>query len=111
MSYERPVIIVSDGYFEGVYAASGAVPGGGQDDAEDGRLVCQSRYMKGVYHESKATVFGNEYRRIDRGCEGCPAAQGGRCRLDLGPFGDPLMPFWERQHMNPNDTFIYDGSM
>ena len=102
MKYEKPMIAVQDGLAEGVFAASGAV-------GENGRLVCQSRYMQGVYHESKATVFGNEYRRIDRGCEGCPAAQGGSCRLDLGPFGDSLMPYWERQGMNPDDTFIYWG--
>ncbi len=50
MQYEKPSVLIAEGAAEGVFAASGSSSGN--------RLVCQSRYMQGVYHESKATVFG-----------------------------------------------------
>lgn len=99
MKYEQPAVILLEDLAEGVYAASGDERGG----------VCQSIYMKGVHRTPAHSVQGGEYRRIDRGCEGCPASQYGACRLDLGPFGDPLMPYWERENHDPNETFIYQG--
>lgn len=105
MNYEKPVAILLDDLAEGVYAASGATGGDGSDAA-----VCQSLYMNGVPRTPIHSVQGGEYRRIDRGCEGCPALQyDGACRLDLGPFGDPLMPHWEREGHGPDDAFIYRG--
>lgn len=103
MRYEKPLAIRNDEIAEGIYTLSGDGAG------ESTELKCESTYMQGTYHASQATIYGNEYKRKDRGCEGCPAAQGGACRLGLGPFGSSLMPTWERNHENPEDIFIYWG--
>lgn len=100
MKYEKPVIIVTEEFAEGVYTASGG------NIADNG---CASIYMNGEHKSAQTTIMGNEYKMIDRGCEGCPADQGGQCRLDLGPFGSSLMPTWERNGLDPNSNFIYWG--
>ena len=98
MAYEKPIITLQNDLAEGVYAASG-----------DNLPVCQSQYMMGVYHNPTSNTYGATISRIDRGCEGCPAAQGGECRRDLGPFGNSLMPTWERNGYDPKETFVYWG--
>lgn len=99
MKYVRPTIVVDENMAEGVYATGDS----------GGNTACESVYMKGVHQNSQTTILGNEYKRKDRGCEGCPADQGGQCRPDLGSFGSPLKPTWERNGDNPEDTFIYWG--
>ena len=67
--------------------------------------------MKGVYHEPKTYGTPGQYKMINRGCEGCPAAYpqtNGSCRLDMGPFGLPLQPTWERENRDPNEEWIYN---
>lgn len=96
MKYERPTITVQNDLTEGVYTASGDI-------------VCQSKYMNGNHQDPVTNTYGVEIARKDRGCEGCPADQGGECRLDLGPFGSPLMPTWERNGNSPDDRYIYWG--
>lgn len=97
MKYEKPIAVIEDAVTENVYAASGGAGGS----------VCQSVWMQGVYHAPEnAPAIGTEIERITRGCEGCPAAQGA-CRLDLGPFGTPLMPRWERAGYGPHDIYRY----
>lgn len=98
MKYEKPLLVLQEELAEGVYMASG-----------DQTIACESAYMKGVHHPPVTNTYGVEIKRSDRGCEGCPADQGGSCRLDLGPFGSPLMPTWERNGNSPDDTYVYWG--
>ncbi len=95
--YQKPVVLCQEEMIEGVYLESG-------NTAEQG--PCQSIYMNGVYHAPIAHGVNGANTMFDRGCEGCPAAQGA-CRPDQGPFGLPLKPTWERKGFAPNADYVY----
>ncbi len=95
--YEKPVVEVTSELAEGVYANSGAGAGGRK---------CGSIYMNGVYQQPSNQPINDGYK-LGRGCEGCPAQNGGSCRFQSAPqemnWDGDFRPAWEVQGHLPDE--------
>lgn len=77
--YEKPLVIVDDGLYEGVYAASGDVTG-----TESSAPGCDSQYMNGVWQApSYDWSNGTPTYKYNYGCLGCPAYRAEGCGLQI----------------------------
>lgn len=102
--YERPVVRVMQGRAESIYLASGA----GEEDSDqyDSDDVCNSIYMKGVFHQPNP----NGLTYMDKkGCVDCRKGSANRCKLETGAYKeDPNgknRPEWEKKGHQPNEIF------
>ena len=100
--YEKPEITAFCDLCEGVYASSGSPV------ANNNEIVCQSRYIKGVWHRpNHALAVASQGTNIEvKGCEGCSADDGDGCKIqkkgELNPYG-VFMPTWEQLGQSPTD--------
>lgn len=95
LSYEKPVVILTNDMAEGIYAASG-----------DNQLGCDSVYMKGVWHKSDYSDSVNGTNIDGRGCEGCPANwSDGSCHAAGYKASEDCRPTWEKQGKLPTDKW------
>lgn len=100
-NYEKPEAIRTSDLSEGVYAASGSASAG------DRQIVCQSKYMNGVWQKPTAGSPSEQTPvMLKRGCEGCSADDGDGCKIlkggELNADG-VFMPTWEQQGKAPDD--------
>lgn len=96
--YEKPDILRVDNLNEGVYLASG-------------NPVCGSKYLMGNWIKPWGTSNGT-IKQV-RGCEGCSADDGNKCKIAVGDTsqlnanGD-FRPTWERDGKKPDDSPWYN---
>ncbi|MDK2809238.1 MAG: hypothetical protein PWP24_1976 [Clostridiales bacterium] len=95
--YERPLLKLEDGIYEGVYMASG-------DSTDTATTECQSIYLNGVFRRkqngSKHGLTTLEYW----GCQGCPFSNPHGCSVHENTNKNAdARPAWERQGQNPSD--------
>lgn len=101
-SYEKPMAVKVNDLSEGIYLASGS------EAVESSRIVCQSKYMNGVWQKPTS---GSEPGPVKtrRGCEGCSADDGDGCKIlkggELNENG-VFKPTWEQAGMAP-DTPVW----
>lgn len=102
MRYERPIAVAAEGMSEGVFLASGA-------GEQEGKIACQSKYMKGVWKKPDPREnYTQQIAAWRKGCEGCSADDGDGCKIakgkgeDLNPYG-VFKPTWEQQGKGPDD--------
>lgn len=114
-TYQKSVITVTEGLAEGVYAASGAVAGGG--------VKCDSQYMNGNWQKPDYSDWNGINRGYKQqfGCLGCPAYRDTGCGLQSDYIASEnaesynqdngnRMPSWERKGYQPDDT-VTDWNM
>ena len=100
--YEKPMLIVTEEYAEGIYASSGQV-----------QVSCDSKYMNGVF---RAPDYSNSNSYIERfGCNGCPAFRWNSCAVQTetqwGSYDKDKgnrMPNWERIGHEPYDAIDWN---
>ena len=114
-TYVKPMILVNEELSEGVYAASGAVGGVGDESSSSGTgdgagnggtaRVCGSIYMQGVFvsTDQGEKIYGGENVGA-RGCEGCPAAWGDHCAINEVNYDSDFRPWWEVAGRSPYDN-------
>ncbi len=98
MHYEKPDILRVDNLSEGVYLASG-------------QFVCGSKYLQGNWIKPWQQSSGDIMHV--RGCEGCSADDGAKCKISVGDTsqlnanGD-FRPTWEIDGKKPEDPPYYN---
>ena len=102
--YEKPMMCVAEGSAESVYMASGA--SAENSDNSDSDSVCNSVYMKGVFHS--ANTNGLTYME-KHGCQTCPSGNHNGCKLEGNGYeadeNGKNRPNWEKQGHQPDEPF------
>lgn len=112
-NYEKPIVLENEELAEGVYAASGAVSGGGTtttptvpENPSPQAPVCDSIYIKGSYRQPDHSDWLNGTNLNGRGCEGCPACwSNGVCHVASYPAEEDCRPSWEKFGYGPNERW------
>lgn len=103
-NYEKPVLKMCTECSEGIYLASGASEE--HSDESDSAGVCNSIYMKGVFHPSNPN--GLTYME-KHGCQTCPSGNHNGCKLEGNGYeadeNGKNRPNWEKQGHLPDELF------